>query len=263
MTNEEVVNFKKMAWQSKEAAEVYNKGVQPNLYFNLIEFPLYMDYIKETDSVFDMAAGTGILTLYLADRVRKVVASDISKEMLFYIEQQKKPNVSIFHVDSDTCDFSKVGKFDVVTSHWFMPHYAKWEHFLAQKKQLCKKNGYIIFDLLSKDNMLLAKKDIIQVKKALGYSEHAVGVSETELKEACDRLNLEVVKLIPTSFIASNGLFLSELTFDEYVSYRECVEKLYHNPIFMDFIQKFEKTIVQSSNIATSLKYIAVLQNKG
>ena len=65
------------------------------------------------------------------------------------------------------------------------------------------------------------------------------------------------------SFLGNNGLFLSELSFDEYVDYRECVAKLYKNPIFMDFIQKFERTIVQSSNIATSLKYIAVLQNKG
>ena len=155
---EEVINLKKMAWQSEDAAEVYNRDVQPDLFFNLIEFPLYMDYIKETDSVFDMAAGTGLLSLALADKVRKVVASDISKEMLYYIDQHKKPNVSTFHVDSDVCDFSKVGKFDVVTSHSFMAHYANWEHFLAQKKQLCKKNGYIIFDLLNTDNILLAKK---------------------------------------------------------------------------------------------------------
>lgn len=250
-------------WQSEELAQKYYNSENYSAVISELEVPLYLKYLDKDFTVFDMAAGTGVLSLAMADRVKKVVSCDVSKEMLQHIEKQHKKNISILNVNIDTYDFSGMEKFDAVVSRAFIRHFKKWEHFLLKKKSLCKKGGYIIFDILCTENLLLTgvKKEL--VKACFGYHEYMEDISLHEIKEFCEKNNLEFVESIPYRFFLANSLFLNSLSVNECVVFNKLIKKLYGDRKFVHIIKQFEQQVVQKLPSPICLNSLIVLKNKG
>lgn len=259
---QEVLNMKNY-WQSEEKAQEYYNGVNRSLFFKEVELPLYKKYLDKDFKVFDMAAGTGILSIGLSDYVKEVVACDVSKEMLHYIELQNKKNISTLNVNVDTYDFSGMEKFDAVVSRWFIPHFKKWEHFLLKKKSLCKKDGYIIFDILCTENLMLSKVDKAKTKIVFGYHEYMEDISIGEIKSFCENNNLEFMESIPYNFLLCNAMVLNVLTTEECMFLRKMFSKLYKDKKYIQVIKQIEQQVVQKLPSPICLNSLIVLKNKG
>lgn len=59
-------------------------------YHRLVEYIIDLTKPKKTDVIMEIGAGTGVVSLLLAPKVKKVIAVDISKEMLRIAKQRAK-----------------------------------------------------------------------------------------------------------------------------------------------------------------------------
>ncbi len=139
----------------------YNYSVQAKYYdilernFNVLKFNKILDKILlkyKVKSVLDLTCGTGYQSIYLHKKGYKVVASDLSKEMIE--EAQKKYSKIRFNqADIRSAYF---GKFDSVISIFnAVGHLSKKDFSKAIKNisKNLKKNGIYIFDIFNLDYM--------------------------------------------------------------------------------------------------------------
>ncbi|SEF71069.1 Ubiquinone/menaquinone biosynthesis C-methylase UbiE [Caloramator fervidus] len=108
-----------------------------------------LDYIDKT--VLELGCGTGNMTLKLANLGLKVIALDISQEMLNVARDKVKKGVIFVNEDMKNIDFDK--KFDFVFSFCDGFNYILEEDelFLIFKKvyNLLKEEGLFVFDISS------------------------------------------------------------------------------------------------------------------
>jgi len=73
-------------------AESYNKEVEKHRdrYYKLVECILDLTAPKKSDVIMEIGAGTGVVSLLLAPKVKKIIAVDISKEMLRIAKERAK-----------------------------------------------------------------------------------------------------------------------------------------------------------------------------
>ncbi len=146
---------------------------------------------SKNETILEMGAGSGVVSIYLSDYVSKIYAVDIDKEAITYAREEirkassrrEKPIKNIHLINSDL--FSSVGKelrFDlIVFNPPYLPNEKKIENdialnggpegneiiikFLEQAKDYLNINGEILllFSSFSKRNKILKKA------KELGY----------------------------------------------------------------------------------------------
>ena len=83
-----IIDFKSNAWKSRKMADAYHKEVE-HVFFDNVTAKIFIDNIESNSHVLDVGAGTGRLSLLLADNGCRVLACDISREMLSYIDKNK------------------------------------------------------------------------------------------------------------------------------------------------------------------------------
>lgn len=73
-------------------ARSYNVKVEKHKerYHKLVEYIIDLTNPKKTDVVMEIGAGTGVVSLLLAPKVKKIIAVDISKEMLRIAKERAK-----------------------------------------------------------------------------------------------------------------------------------------------------------------------------
>lgn len=246
-SKQEITEIKKICWINEDKAKIYNDIVRrDNNLFSKVLLPLYKQYIKSTDRILDMGAGTGRLSLAFAEMGCEVVACDISPAMLqyIYIYQKDYPKLSTFLGDGENPNFDELGKFDVITSLWFIPHFPYWSTFVLQQLKLCKVGGYIIFDMANTDNLKLCPKfQPDQTMQHMGYDWY-MHLSKNDLKEFAENSGAVVEAMIPYNFLTRNAIFFNSLSPEEYKIFCKCIDKLYETPIAADALIKFENEIV-------------------
>jgi ubiquinone/menaquinone biosynthesis C-methylase UbiE len=94
LSEEEAANY----WDRK--AKSYNKEVDKHRdrYYELVECIMDLTNPKKSDVVMEIGAGTGVVSLLLAPKVKKVIAVDISKEML-RIAKGKAIKAGVFNIE--------------------------------------------------------------------------------------------------------------------------------------------------------------------
>lgn len=105
-----------------------------------------LKYCKETYEVLEIACGTGVMTLGLADHVGHITAVDISSGMLDQLRQKAKgvyTNLSLMH--SDVFDHKLDGKqFDVVAAYNVLLYMENIDEVLARVHSLLKPGGVFL-----------------------------------------------------------------------------------------------------------------------
>jgi len=119
-------------------------------------------YLKNTDSVLDLACGTGITTVKLANNVKEISAIDISSDMID-IARKKIETHNIKNVSFKTCDIIndtiKDNLFDVVLAFNILYFVENIDEVLDKVGQALKDGGLFI----SVTDCLGEKKSIINL----------------------------------------------------------------------------------------------------
>jgi ubiquinone/menaquinone biosynthesis C-methylase UbiE len=247
---DEIRTFKENAWKSKRMAKFYDQEVE-NRFFSVVTATLFADNIPNGASVLDVGAGTGRLSRALADRGFKVLACDISSQMLTHVNKNRsgKP------IKTLECNASSIPlpdeRFDAVVSMDLMVHFPDWASLLAEQARVCKRGGTILFNFLSRDNIESLKEDGTGTTMDFPYvTDFAPVANEAEIAATAEKLGLTVEALYPYNFFTGNALFFRKLAKPEVDSFVAEFNEQIRDDNVMSFVETFEEKIVR--NLPTS-----------
>jgi excisionase family DNA binding protein len=154
---------------------------------------LEMDFLKPGMTVLDLGAGDGYLSRTVARHVRKVVAVDISGEMLKEL-RKKAENEGISNietVESDGCDMPlEKASVDVVCSNMYLHHIEEPENAIIEMKRVLKPKGILFLaDFKEHSNTELKEKmhDVWQ------------GFSQEDIKAWFEKCGFSSIKINSTA----------------------------------------------------------------
>ncbi len=103
------------------------------------------EYVTEDDIVLECACGTGLLTLPMAQKCKKLIATDYSVGMLRQTKKKvaKYSNTKVRKVSILELPY-KDGKFDVVVAANVIHLLDEPDKAISELKRVCKPNGKII-----------------------------------------------------------------------------------------------------------------------
>lgn len=105
------------------------------------------EVLKNTDNVLEIACGTGIVSLGIAEKVNSVIGVDISPKMIS-IAKEKAAKLSANNVDFETADGYSLryedNSFDAVLLFNSLHIVKEPNVLLAETYRLLKPNGYLI-----------------------------------------------------------------------------------------------------------------------
>lgn len=120
------------------------------------------EYVTEDDIVLECACGTGLLTLPMAQKCKKLIATDYSVGMLRQTKKKvaKYSNTKVRKVSILELPY-KDGKFDVVVAANVIHLLDEPDKAISELKRVCKPNGKIILPTYinnEKKNSIFAAK---------------------------------------------------------------------------------------------------------
>lgn len=258
---ESLIGFKNNAWLSRDAAKAYFRSVEHN-FFDNVTSQLFIENLKANSYVLDVGAGTGRLSVLLADNGHKVVSVDISKEMLDFIEAHKgRRNIEVLEASAEHIPLEN-GKFDAVVSMDCLLHFPNWEDLLKEQTRLCKKGGTIMFNVLSSDNA-----DFLKTNRKLNEDicnffvmDYAVFANENKIQEVAGKLGLKVDAIYPYNFFSSNSMFGCNLSRTQVDEFTEQFNDAIKDEKVRKFVKMFEDKIVRNLPLSCSVTMIVRLR---
>lgn len=120
------------------------------------------EYVTEDDIVLECACGTGLLTVPMAQKCKKLIATDLSSGMLRQATQKvaNYPNTKVGKANILQLPF-KENAFDVVVAANVIHLLDEPEKALSELKRVCKPKGKIILPVYinrEKKNSVVAAK---------------------------------------------------------------------------------------------------------
>ena len=145
-------------------------------------------------AALDVGAGTGHLSRALAPKVKRLVAFDLTPEMLdqnrHLTEAAGLTNISFRQGDANSLPFPDAA-FDLVTTQLTVHHFEHPERPLSEIFRVCKPGGRVgVIDIVSPDEPALAVS--YNRIERLRDPSHTTALTETELKQLVERSGFEV-----------------------------------------------------------------------
>lgn len=145
--------------------------------------------------VLDVAAGTGILSRALATHVQRVVALDLTPEMLAQ-GQREADHSSLNNIRFEQGAAEKLPypaeSFDMVATRFSIHHFQSPNAVLQEMARVCRPNGQlVVIDLVSPEDLKLATR--YNNLERLRDSSHTWALSASGLRRAVAGLGLEIV----------------------------------------------------------------------
>ena len=249
--------FKDNAWKSKQMSKAYHRDVE-HTFFDNITANIFLENIDEHSYVLDVGAGTGRLSLLLADANCRVVSCDISKEMLNYIDENKGGrDIKTLESTANSIPLESE-KFDAVVSMDFMLHFPDWEDLLKEQVRLCKKDGIVMFNFLSSENTDVLKNNRKNSETTSNFFavNYAPFANEEQIEAVASRLGLKVEAIYPYNFFTSNSIFGCDLTKKQVDDFTTKFNLAIKNEDVLNFVKMFEKDIVRNMPVSQSVTMI-------
>lgn len=273
-----VGKFKTDYWQSERGASAFIEGsdaqkVVAAAVMDSVVNDFFLEHCPEGAKVLDLGCGHGIVTIFLAQHGRRVVACDISQFLL----QQLRQNSARLDIEIRPGDAHEIpaadNEFDAIVARMFLGHFPDWPDIVAEMARCCRPGGKLVIHFTSAENAAMACRygsaecafattpDLsIRGADPFRYFAEADG---KQIEKVAAGLGLQVVDRAPTSFFLHNHLIGRSLGTNRFNHYQEELqERLSSDPI-KDFVVWFEKTVVQHLPVWASYYNILVLEKSG
>jgi ubiquinone/menaquinone biosynthesis C-methylase UbiE len=145
--------------------------------------------------VLDVAAGTGHLSRAIAPHVRRVVALDLTPEMLAHgqheAEQQGLTNVVFEQGEAEHLGYANEA-FDFVVTRFSLHHFADARGPVQEMARVCRRGGRVaVIDLVSPDDPVVA--DTYNHLERLRDPSHVRALTADELQRFVRATGLSIV----------------------------------------------------------------------
>jgi len=127
-------------------ANFYDKRLAFLDTFEQFQFIPNLGDVKDK-KILDVGAGTGRLSLRLAERGAEVTALDVSEEMLNMLKQKVKKHtfskgMTFVVADAESLPFPD-NSFDIITAAFLIVHLKNLKHFFAESYRVLKPGGLL------------------------------------------------------------------------------------------------------------------------
>lgn len=186
---QEIINI----YKRKDIAKTFDED-RKEYYFQKYKHHIESDFLKKAISnvssknvkILDIACGTGrmIPEIFNANKNIEYVGLDTSKEMFNELKKKEdylknKKRIKLVLSDAGKLSF-KNNSFDIVYTYHLLWHIPKEDQGRVIKEmfRVCKKNGFVIFDILNKGFIYEKIKKFLKIKKTKGI--HKLSISEVK-----------------------------------------------------------------------------------
>jgi len=130
---------------------------------------LIVDYIDEDTHVLEIAAGTGEISIRIADKAKKVVCTDLSEKMLKVAKQKAagKANIKFQQADIYNLNFND-SEFDTVIASQVLHLLGNPQKAIDELKRVCKDK--LIFPICLTKNIKGFAKFQVNLWRLLGFN---------------------------------------------------------------------------------------------
>ncbi len=157
--------------------------------------------LKNDDKVLELACGTGIISLGIADLAKNIIAVDISPKMIS-VAKEKAKSQSISNVDFQVADGYSLpyedGYFDVILLFNAIHIVKEPNTLLAEAYRLLKQNGYLVTatDCYAEPVPFLIKTKLVlnKILKALGYIKHLSSFRKKDVINLLKESKFEIIE---------------------------------------------------------------------
>jgi ubiquinone/menaquinone biosynthesis C-methylase UbiE len=154
-------------------------------------------YLTGTETAYEFGCGTGTTALRLAPFVGRIVATDISPEMIAIArekaESQGSANATFEVGTPDTAPWPD-GTFDIAFAFNVLHLMAGWEAALKRVHRLLKPGGLFISKTPSLKEMNPLIRLAIPVMQMIGEAPYVAVLSATELENAITAAGFDIVE---------------------------------------------------------------------
>ena len=174
----------------EQASEWAKERVSPELRWVARQLPL-----RRSLHVLDVAAGTGLLSQAVAPKVKRVVALDLTLEMIAEgykkVQQRGLRNIIFILGTAEALPFPE-GTFDLVMTRFSFHHFRRPEVVLREMNRVCRPGGsVVVVDLLaSADNKLRARYNLLE---RLRDRSHTAALSRRQMESMATELGLKTM----------------------------------------------------------------------
>ena len=118
--------------------------------------------LHQEHTVLDVAAGSGLVSMALSDRVKSITAMDMTREMMqqgkALVNQKSLTNIEFVKGFAEALPFAD-GAFDVVITRYSFHHFLDPQIALAEMVRVCTSGGMVVvMDLVSPPEPQLAQE---------------------------------------------------------------------------------------------------------
>jgi ubiquinone/menaquinone biosynthesis C-methylase UbiE len=175
----------------RQASEWAKERVSPDLRWVARQLPL-----RRSLSVLDVAAGTGLLSQAVAPKVKRVVALDVTPEMIAEgykkVQQRGLRNIIFILGTAEALPFPSE-TFDLVMTRFSFHHFRKPEVVLREMNRVCRPGGnVVVVDLLAPaDDKLRARYNVLE---RLRDNSHTEALSREQMESMAKELGLKIMR---------------------------------------------------------------------
>ncbi len=176
-------------------ARLYHQGWNDNL------ISLACRTGERVSKVLDLGAGNGVLSTRLAERGFRVIASDISFDMITDIEKSRENIEGVVQADGECLPFAEKS-FDAVFCRGVLHHVPSPGLMLFEIRRILKPGGVLVFSEPCGDGLLLRGLRTIYRKYSRKLGEDHQAFRSRELSALLSEAFLHEVHLEKFGFVA-------------------------------------------------------------
>ena len=187
----------------EELSQIYDKGwgFFAESYFRLVK-ELFRESFFRHRRILDVACGTGILALKLAQQGFSVVGLDSSPQMIALAQAKVKPGLSLFFEVQDMKELNVKEPFDLVFCTFDSINYILSEsdiaYFLASVNSALKSSGFFMFDSVTE---VLCNKHYGERSRKVGgvkflerssyYPRRKIAITTFQFEDGSEEIHLQ------------------------------------------------------------------------
>jgi SAM-dependent methyltransferase len=176
-------------------------------------------------TALEIGCGTGVFTKMFAASGAKIVAVDISQELLVWAREKNLPAEQVQFLEKRFEDCDSIGPFDAIIGSSVL-HHLDIKPALDNIYQLLKPNGIMSFTEPNMLNPQIAiQKNVLWLKRKMGDSPDETAFMRRPLSRLLEQTGFVDIKIVPFDWlhpstpvkfiaaVARTGLFLEKVPF--------------------------------------------------